>query len=392
MAADFLAAMQQATQLTRTAKVGQATRAIKAAIARWSFSGGPTPDDGPTRTTSLYSAESDVTAAPQTSSAGVAFDQMAVPQAETFKPPFSIPLDVTQVLRKKDRSRPRLPDGAQFLERSFTCPAGARTYKLYVPASSERPCGLIVMLHGCKQDPDDFATGTNMNAIAELNGMLVAYPRQSCSANPSSCWNWFDRGHQGRGAGEPAIISGITRAVMSEFRLEPQQVFVAGLSAGGAMAAVMAETYPELYAGVGIHSGIAYRAATDLISAFSAMRGVEAVVSDEPKRGFETNPRLRTIVFQGSADQTVAPSNATRIVAAATGDLRPDTEVIFGQTASGRSYARTVVWNVDGTVMLEYWLVDGTGHAWSGGSAAGSYTDPEGPDASAEMVRFFLGR
>ena len=247
------------------------------------------------------------------------------------------------------------------------------------------------MLHGCKQDPDDFATGTNMNAIAELNGMLVAYPRQSYSANPSSCWNWFDRGHQERGAGEPAIISGITRAVMSEFRLEPHQVFVAGLSAGGAMAAVMGETYPELYAGVGIHSGIAYRAATDLISAFSAMRGA-AAVPDEPRGGCETNPRLRTIVFQGSADQTVAPSNATRIVAAATGDLCSDRDVMFGQTASGRSYTRTVVSNVDGTVMLEYWLVDGTGHAWSGGSAAGSYTDPEGPDASAEMVRFFLGR
>jgi poly(hydroxyalkanoate) depolymerase family esterase len=247
------------------------------------------------------------------------------------------------------------------------------------------------MLHGCKQDPDDFALGTSMNLVADPQGFLVAYPRQPRSANPASCWNWFDREHQKRDAGEPAIIAGITQALMSEFGLERPAVYVAGLSAGGAMAAVMVETYPELYAAVGIHSGIAYGAANDLMSAYTAMRGPSASASrSEPREPYR--PRLRTIVFQGNRDPTVDPSNAKRIVAAATGDSPSTTEQIAGQSRGGRPYTRTIVSDSDGNALVEYWLIDGGGHAWTGGSSAGSYTDPHGPDASAEMVRFFRER
>ncbi len=380
---DFIAAMQQATQLTRASKVVRATQAIKEAIANWTQT--PT-DKRPSATRSLTSAVAKATQAPTSSASGLAFRRMSV--LKPFQPSLPESVDGLRAFSRHTRRQASPPDGAQFLERSFTCAAGTRSYKLYVPANCERPRGLIVMLHGCKQDPDDFAAGTNMNVVADPYGLLVAYPQQPCSANPASCWNWFDRGHQTRDAGEPAIIAGITQALMSEFGLERPDVYVAGLSAGGAMAAVMVETYPELYAAAGIHSGIAYGAANDLMSAYTAMRGATASSNRcEPRDPHR--PRLRTIVFQGGVDHTVDPSNAARIVAAATGEIISDTEEIFGQSAGGRSYRRTIVSDADGRALVEYWLIDGSGHAWAGGSAAGSYTDPQGPDASVEMVRFF---
>jgi poly(hydroxyalkanoate) depolymerase family esterase len=296
------------------------------------------------------------------------------------------------VLLRKSQPPP-MPDGAQFLTRSFTCAAGTRGYKLYVPApATDRPRGLIVMLHGCKQDPDDFATGTNMNAVAEAHGLMVAYPCQSSSANASSCWNWFNPADQMRDAGEPAIIAGITRAIISEFDLDRRHVFVAGLSAGGAMAAVMGATYPDLYTAVGIHSGLAFKSANDVMSAFAAMRG--EVGSASPTNSHSAaapGPHVRTIVFQGSADQIVHPSNARNIVDAAT--RRHTTSLADCEQRSwvgGRSYTRSVAAGPDGTPSVEFWLIDGAGHAWSGGRPEGSYTDLRGPDASAEMMRFFL--
>ncbi|APG87374.1 poly(3-hydroxyalkanoate) depolymerase C (plasmid) [Sinorhizobium americanum CCGM7] len=290
----------------------------------------------------------------------------------------------------KQVPEPILPDGAQFPARSFTCPAGSRSYRLYIPASApDRPRGLVIMLHGCKQDPEDFAAGTGMNAVAETHGLVVAYPRQSGANNASSCWNWFRSADQMRDEGEPAIIAGITKEIMSEFSLDRGRVFVAGLSAGGAMAAVMGETYPDLYSAAGIHSGLAYGSANDVMSAFSAMRG-EGGLASSPKR-LANRHRLRTIVFQGSADRTVHPSNADRIVAAAipTG-AGCAVQKEPGRSASGRAYTRTIVADPAGRPAVEYWLVDGVGHAWSGGHSAGSYTDPHGPDASSQMVRFFL--
>ena len=280
---------------------------------------------------------------------------------------------------------PPIPDGAQFVTRSFTCAAGTRSYKLYIPASApDRPRGLVIMLHGCKQDPDDFAAGTNMNAVAEAHGMMVAYPAQTGSANASSCWNWFNPADQMRGCwrarhhrrNHPGDHVGIPPRSPSGF--------VAGLSAGGAMAAVMGETYPDLYAAVGIHSGLAYKSASDVISAFAAMRG-EAGRS--PRHNERQAGRAPVIVFHGTADQTVDASNADRIVAAARLP-RHDVQARQG-TAGGRAYTRTVFAGPDG-VAMEDWLIDGAGHAWSGGRAEGSYADPQGPDASAEMMRFFL--
>jgi poly(hydroxyalkanoate) depolymerase family esterase len=251
---------------------------------------------------------------------------------------------------------------------------------------------LVVMLHGGTQGPDDFAAGTRMNALAEEHGFLVAYPSQCKSANPSLCWNWFKPEDQMRGAGEPSIIAGITSEIVAEHDIDPQRVFVAGLSAGGAMAAVMGATYPEIFAAVGVHSGLPYRSATDVPSAFAAMRG-DPGLQCRPRKTRPTSDRdfrVRTIVFHGDADHIVHPSNAANIVDA---QAKTDDSVERAKprSSASRTHTRTVTRDKTGTVVVEHWLIHGSGHAWSGGSADGTYTDPHGPDASREMLRFFLG-
>ena len=414
---DFAAAMRQAARSTRTSNLVEATRAIQDALAgRWvSPARGPTvPDITPP------SAKARPTPFPVDPNAEI-IEPSAKPTVATARPDVSRPSqrlrkplgETLQVLREgrlaigtlgslpgmsqpemaKHIPPPPMPDGARFLTRSFTCATGTRRYRLYIPASApNRPRGLVVMLHGCKQDPDDFAVGTGMNAVAEAHGLLVAYPGQTGADNVSSCWNWFRPADQMRDAGEPSIIAGITREIMSEFGLDRARVFVAGLSAGGAMAAVMGETYPDLYAAVGIHSGLAFGSANDVMSAFSAMRGDAGLVSPaKPRTAAGAAFQVRTIVFHGGADRTVHPSNADRIVATASstgaeGAVRKEK----GRAAGGRTYTRTVVADREGLSAVESWLVDGSGHAWSGGNAGGSFTDPHGPDASVEMVRFFL--
>jgi poly(hydroxyalkanoate) depolymerase family esterase len=280
--------------------------------------------------------------------------------------------------------------GGRFLSGSFANAAGRRDYKLYVPAGHRgRRLPLIVMLHGCTQSPDDFAAGTRMNEAAEAQGCLVLYPAQSASANPSRCWNWFEARDQRRGEGEPSLIAGMTRQVMREHPVDDRHVHVAGLSAGGAAAAIMGATYPDLYAAIGVHSGLPYAAATDMASAFAAMRqgkGMTARRDDGP-----AFPRIvPAIVFHGDRDGTVSPRNADQLIAQLRAAATLRREVERGEVPGGRGYTRTLHRDGRGDAMLEQWSIDGAGHAWSGGSPAGSYTDPRGPDATREMLRFFM--
>jgi poly(hydroxyalkanoate) depolymerase family esterase len=251
------------------------------------------------------------------------------------------------------------------------------------------------MLHGCTQNPDDFAVGTRMNQLAEEHGFVVAYPRQPTEANQLACWNWFNPKDQTRALGEPSIIAGITRTIMAELNIDAERVFVAGLSAGGAMAEIMSATYPELYAATGIHSGLAYGSATDAASAFAAMSGALSPVAPSQRKRHLKRPkgRVRTIIFHGASDQKVHPSNAELILAEARADLADSTRTRETQhegSAGGRAYTRTVIVDPSGVPQVERWAIEGLGHAWSGGCRDGSYTDRHGPDASREMLRFFL--
>ena len=283
-----------------------------------------------------------------------------------------------------------VPDGGQFLVASYSNQAGSRVYKLYVPSGYHgQAVPLVVMLHGCTQSPDDFAAGTRMNALAEEHTCLIAYPAQAASANASKCWNWFRPSDQRRGQGEPSLIAGITRQITRDYSVDPERVYVAGLSAGAAAAAIMGMTYPDLYAAIGVHSGLACGAAGDLPSAFAAMRQGEAVAA----RGSREYRRLLpTIVFHGDQDSTVHPRNGDQVIeqsrATPMTDLR--TTVQHGRVPGGHAYSRTLHADARGQVILEQWVIHGAGHAWSGGSPAGSYTDPRGPDAAREMLRFFL--
>jgi poly(hydroxyalkanoate) depolymerase family esterase len=281
------------------------------------------------------------------------------------------------------------PDlGERFLRRTYSGPSGSLDYRLYVPADHERrELALVLMLHGCSQNPEDFALGTRMNDLAEEFGLIVAYPHQSRLANPSGCWNWFDRRHQNRGSGEPAKLAGLAQALAKEFDVRRERVFAAGLSAGGAMAEILAVTYPDVFDAVGIHSGLPYKSAADVPSAFAAMKGTAAF---DPAPLAKSDRHVRKIIVHGLADGTVNSVNGERIL----------DEVERGETSLMRSdldwpieggrVSRTAVKDSDGRPVAEQWLVEGGGHAWFGGDPRGSFTQTVGLDASRVMVRFFL--
>ena len=336
-------------------------------------------------------------------------DAKANPVEETDSPPQSEPATSAQprmfrasldrkerrsgiglrgVMKRAPLSTPDIvPEGARFIERTYSSPAGSRAYRLFIPSRyREQPLPLVVMLHGCTQSPDDFAAGTRMNFLAEEQNCFVVYPAQPSQANQSKCWNWFRAADQQRGRGEPSLIAGITRQIMDDYLVDRKRVYVGGLSAGAAAAAVMGATYNDLYAAIGIHSGLACGVATDLPSALVAMRqggsGHKVVSGDRPP--------LPTIVFHGDRDTTVHPNNGGQILEQSVRTTSTQKKVHRGQVPGGHAYTRTILSDASGRGMLEHWNIHGAGHAWSGGSPAGSYTDPRGPDATREMLRFFL--
>lgn len=299
----------------------------------------------------------------------------------------------------KPKARKRLV--AAFSEATYIHATGQRGYKLYgVPVVGAKPVSLVVMLHGCKQSPDDFALGTRMNQHADARGCMVLYPAQSRFANGYGCWNWFNPHDQAREGGETALLAGMVRHVMDRHPVDPQQVVVMGLSAGAAMAVNLACAYPELVRGLGIHSGLPYGAAQGAMAALKAMKEGASTAADWPPH----SQAIPSIVFHGDVDEVVHPINAVQLVAQRTiipfqadakaalpTTLPEPVQTETTPTSAAHGHTRQVYCGVDGKTMHEYWLVHGVGHAWSGGDPGGSYTAANGPDATREMLRFLLG-
>lgn len=405
-----LAHMMEAARLTRAGRLTEATALLQHALRDGGGSEAPPAQDGagargtPAREPRLIDVDPDTGEA---TVPGSAEGPSASPRSWTGRwsvgrPGEAMAPRLPTALRKLINEARRggssspseaPPDGAQFITRSFTSHAGSRAYKLYVPASGRREAmPLVVMLHGCNQSPDDFAAGTRMNLLAEVHGCLIAYPEQSQAANGQKCWNWFSPGHQARDRGEPALIAGITQQIVRDHAADGRRVYVAGLSAGGAAAAIMAAAYPDVYAAVGVHSGLACGAARDMTSAFAAMRQGAAVVEPAGAASAAGGRRrlVPTIVFHGDEDATVHPRNGEQVIDQSGTSTGLRVVVHHGKVPGGHAYKRTTRVDERGEAVLEQWLVHGAGHAWSGGSADGSYTDPRGPDASHEMLRFFL--
>jgi len=389
MDARQMAAMAEATRLTRQGRLAEATALIQQTLggagARWRRPDAPNAEEETGGTLPGPAV------LPPPADEGIALKRIP---SRWIRRRRVVP---GQVVSGAGLAPPSAPPAAErpagrFDTFSYTNAAGTRAYRLYVPAShTGAPLPLVVMLHGGTQDAATFAAATGMNELAERETFLVAYPEQDRSANAGLYWNWFAPGHQRRDAGEPSLIAGITAQVMDDYGVDADRVYVAGFSAGGAMAAVMAAVYPDLYAAVGVHSGLAYAAASDLPSALAAMR-------QGPLR--PARPAARTlplIVFHGDRDAIVAPANAAglidHVLAAVRTDGRPEasptTVTSRGQVPGGHAYTRTCYQDPGGATVAESWTIHQSGHSWSGGVPRGSYTDPRGPNASAELIRFF---
>ncbi|CAN5119039.1 PHB depolymerase family esterase [soil metagenome] len=398
--------MAEATRLTREGRLAEATALIQRTLGGSlggkfgspASSDGPDGADGPIEASSRVMDEAPRPAAPSQPGPAEHTLRPAPRPPRGFRGTPRSPGGLPGAPARPTEGAPAVvPAGGRFVERSYTNQAGTRAYKLYVPSGYVgQAVPLVVMLHGCTQNPDDFSAGTHMNALAEERTFLVAYPAQAQNDNMSRCWNWFKAADQQRGRGEPSIIAGITREVVGEYALDSGRVYVAGMSAGGAMAAIMGTAYPDLYAAMGVHSGLAPGAAHDLLSAFAAMQN-GGPCRDAPI--LASNRVTPAIVFHGDRDTTVHPRNGDQLLAhlaASTGDRNlagkpaPRAKIRQGQVPGGHAYTCATYHDADGRAVVERWTIHGLGHAWSGGGLSGSYTDPKGPDASAEMVRFFL--
>ena len=384
----FLRKILDATRLTRQGRIAEATAAIQAAV--------------------LPSEQASAHVASRHQAADVIDVEVLEVPDEAFGPAETAPAFVEPVdeetgddaVVEPATQPPVEPAEGRFIESSFTGSAGTHAFKLFVPGGYEGDAlPLVVMLHGCTQDPDDFAAGTQMNAIAQEQGFFVLYPAQTQRANATRCWNWFSPQHQRRGSGEPALIAGMTRHILQTHSVDRDRVYVAGLSAGGAMAAILAREYPDLFAAAGVHSGIVPGGASDVASAFAVMRTGRSATWSLPTFTMPTDAAPPTqgsaplIVFHGDADTTVAIANADAVLAGAIADASVVATTTQGMAATGERAFRRTVWRRDAAAdapsVAEHWVVHGSPHAWSGGDASGSYTDPAGPDASREMLRFF---
>ena len=387
----FQRLMADATRQTRRGDLLAATATIQAAL-RSSTPASPVADHAP---------EPDVIDV-QAREVHDPADHVLIAAVSALPAQPASPTTATETLA----STQTVPDTGLFLSKQLLSSAGARHYKVFVPpVYCGQPLPLVVMLHGCTQDPDDFARGTAMNGLAAQRGFFVLYPAQPKGANSHGCWNWFLPEHQQRGKGEPALIATLVQSVVAQYGIDSARVYVAGLSAGGAMAAILGDTYPDLFAAVGVHSGLASGSARDVASAFAAMQGKPTalacggVLSNATGSSAGTSRAAPpTIVFHGDRDKTVRASNGERVIAAwaaaAPAEQRStqSSDRQLGRAAAGHDYTVRRHLDANGRVRAEHWLVHGAGHAWSGGNAAGSYTDPRGPDASLEMVRFFLAQ
>ena len=419
MDARQMTAMAEATRLTRQGRLAEATALIQQTLTSPAAArrepDAPRAEEPDTPRAELPDAlraqEPDAPRAEEeTGGAGVRYPDPPPARPREGTQPMMIPRGWTRRLRAfrgrgtsdaglapPHAAPPGVAPG-RFDAYSYTNAAGTRGYRLYVPAGyTGDPVPLVVMLHGGTQDAVTFAAATGMNDLAERDTFLVAYPEQPRSANPGQYWNWFTPRHQSRDAGEPSLIAGITGQVMDDYAVDASRVYVAGFSAGGAMAAVMAAAYPDLYAAAGVHSGLAYAAADNLRSAYAAMKHGPKPRSRPPA------PTLPLIVFHGDRDAIVAPDNAADLIDDAlagstdlhlgTTDLplgRPPTGVTSrGQVPGGHAYTRICYASPGGGILAERWSIHQSGHSWSGGVPHESYTDPRGPDASKEFVRFF---
>jgi len=369
MNTNFQTLMRQATELTQAGSLNEATAAIQRALHSTSADG--------------------ATTAPTWAWPGASGpDNASVADSPLVLEDCAFEVDAL------------VPAAGEFTSGSHTLGALTRRYKLYTPPSQgDQPMPLVVMLHGCTQNPDDFAAGTSMNQRAHEQGFCVLYPEQSQEANPSRCWNWFKHNHQQRDSGEPALLASMTQSVIKQQGIDPRRVFIAGLSAGGAMAAIVAGAYPEIFAAVGVHSGLPTGAASNVAEALTVMKSGEPGMAMPGKGGrlgaaikspLRPQTSVPTIVFHGDHDTTVHPRNGEKVIAAVLGSGTAGPHVEQGVSARGRRYTRSTRRAEHGRVVTEHWLVHGAGHAWSGGSAEGSYTDGSGPDATREMLRFFF--